>query len=108
MGPPGASRAPPAPPAPPNAPPAPPAPPPPGLLPPGLPPEAAAAALDPHRNALMDKIRGAGGKRALKSVPRREKKESNFMAILKSEMKSETTKVVKKTVPPAKKSGPSS
>merc|ERR1712045_356954 len=90
-----------------HGPPPPPAPPPPGLLPPGLPPEAAAAALDPHRNALMDKIRGAGGKRALKSVPRREKKESNFMAILKSEMKSET-KVVKKTVTPAKKSGPSS
>ena len=77
-------------------------------MPAGLPPEAALAALDPHRNALMDKIKGAGGKRGLKSVPRREKKESDFMAILKSEMqKSEQTPVPKKTTKERPKSYPS-
>ena len=72
----------PPPPPPPPPPPAPPLAPPP---PPGLPPE---VALDPKRNVLMEGIRASGGKRALKSVPRREKKVSDFMDILKAEAKS--------------------
>merc|ERR1711997_173062 len=45
----------------------------------------AEVALDPHRNALMDNIRGSGGKRGLKSVPKREKKHTDFMDVLRRE-----------------------
>ena len=41
--------------------------------------------MDPTRNALMDSLRTTGGKRGLRSVPRREKKESDFMAVLRRE-----------------------
>ena len=79
--PPSGSRIPPPPPPPPGAPPPPP-------IPTGL-NIPAEVVLDPHRNALMENLRGSGGKRALKSVPRREKKVSNFMDVLRAEAKSE-------------------
>merc|ERR1711994_1118215 len=52
------------------------------VLPNNIPPE---VALDPARNALMDSIAGSGGKRGLKSVPRREKKHVDFMDVLRRE-----------------------
>ena len=51
----------------------------------------------------MEKLRDGGAKRALKSVPRREKKVSNFMDVLRAEAKSEG-KVAKARVKPSTKS----
>ena len=44
-------------------------------------------AADPTRNALIANLKGSGGKRGLRPVPRREKKVSNFMDVLRKEAK---------------------
>ena len=48
-------------------------------------------ASDPARNALMVNIRGSGGKRGLRPVPRREKKHSSFIDVLKQEERKKRT-----------------
>ena len=68
------------------------------VLPGNIPPE---VALDPARNALMDNIKGSGGKRGLKSVPRREKKHTDFMDVLRREQAMQG--VVKKPAKPKPK-----
>merc|ERR1719430_3047717 len=52
------------------------------VLPNNIPAE---VALDPARNALMDSIATSGGKRGLRSVPKREKKHVDFMDVLRRE-----------------------
>ncbi len=78
---------PPPPPPPSSGPPPPPPPPPPpadifgaSRLPPSV-------ADDPARKALLSGLKGASGRLGLRSVPRREKRVSNFMDVLKKEAK---------------------